>query len=587
MDKKIVSIVTLIAFAIFAWDCSVKSVKPVAVETVQKKGAEKINIVGLLNKTGEKIEFDEANPVQIKDNAITGETISPDGDKKSVSIPLSEVSMFLVKQVDGEKVLLPLEAVQKKTVGNFNIVGVLKKTGEKIEFARKNPVLIINDAIIGETVPWKGDRKSVSIPLSEVSMVLVKKVDKGKSFLATLGVALGAIGLVTVIAFATKKSCPFIYSFDGRKYIFDAEPYGGAICPALKRMEWIPLRHIQEVNGKYRILVANEVDETQYTDELKLVIVDHPANTQVVPDLFGDIHTITNPITPSRAYDKKGNNLALFVGENDWVSWQSREEARNPDTREDLKDELIFEFPKPKDAPRAKLIFNGCNTQWGSYIIQKYLDLYGEKVSDWYNEMNNLGPAFFNMKKILLDEELYSLQINVETETGWQSKGMLLGGGPFAAGDKAYILDLRDVPGDTFRVKLTPPVAFWQINYIAVDYSENTPVKITETAAVKAADSRGQDALAALEKTDNNYLVMPNTGDSAELIFSAPSSIPGMARTVILKAGGYYDIHLAAKGQPQQETLDRIHAEPGFVLQYAFKEYLKWQKENFEPMENK
>lgn len=502
MNKKIVSIVTAIAFAIFTCSCSVSSIRQVEVEKVQKKGTEKINIVG-----------------------------------------------------------------------------VLKKTGEKIEFTGKSPVLIIDDAIIGEAVSGKGSRKSVSIPLSEVSLVLVKKVNAGKSVLISLGVAAGVLLVVTVIAALTKKSCPFIYSFDGEKYIFDAEPYGGAICPILKRMEWIPLQYIQEVNGQYKILVTNEVDETQYTDELKLLIVDHPTHVQAVPDLSGNIHTLANSITPSRAYDKKGNDLALFVGENDWAFWQSREEGRNPDTREDLKDELIFEFPKPKDASRAKLIFNGCNTLWGSYLIQKYLDLYGEKVSDWYNEMNNLGPAFFTMQKILLDEELYSLQVNVETETGWKSKGMLLGGGPFASGDKVYPLDLRDVPGDTLRVKLTPPVAFWQIDYIAVDYSENIPVKITETGAFKAGDSRGQDAVAALEKTDNNYLVMPNTGDSAELTFNAPARNPGMARTVILKAGGYYDIHLAAKGQPQQEILNRIHSEPGFIVQYAFKEYLKWEKE--------
>ena len=587
MNKKIVSIVTLIAFTIFTWSCSFTLIKQVEVETVQKNSTEKINVVGVLKKSGERIEFDEVSSVLIKDGTITGEIVSPAGDKQTVSIPLSEVSMFLVKQVDGKIVLLPREKIQKKTVGNVNIVGVLKKTGEKIEFVKNSPVIFIDDAIIGEAVSYKGERKFVSIPISEISMFLVKKVDGMKSLLFTLGGVLGAIGVVVLIAALTKKSCPFIYSFDGEKYIFDAEPYGGAICPVLKRMEWLPLRNIQEVNGQYKILVTNEVNETQYTDELKLLIVDHPTNTQVVPDLIGGIHTLAKPIPPSRAYDKKGNDLSLFVGENDWAFWQSRDEVRNPDIREDLKEELIFEFPKPKDASQAKLIFNGCNTLWGSYVIQKYLDLYGEKVSDWYNEMNNLGPAFFNMTKILLDEELYSLQVNVETETGWKPKGMLIGGGPFAAGDKVYTLDLSDVPGDTLRVKLTPPVAFWQINYIAVDYSENMPVKITETGAINAADSRGQDALTALEKTDNNYLVMPNTGDSAELIFNAPARNPGLARTVILKAGGYYDIHLAAKGQPQQEILNRIHSEPGFILQYAFKEYLKWKKEIMEKMKNK
>jgi hypothetical protein len=52
-----------------------------------------------------------------------------------------------------------------------------------------------------------------------------------------------------------------------------------------------------------------------------------------------------------------------------------------------------------------------------------------------------------------------------------------------------------------------------------------------------------------------------------------------MERSVILKASGYYDIHLEAKGKPQTDILEKMFFEPGFTIQYAFKEYLKWKKE--------
>ncbi|PIU45115.1 MAG: hypothetical protein COS95_05515 [Ignavibacteriales bacterium CG07_land_8_20_14_0_80_59_12] len=48
-----------------------------------------------------------------------------------------------------------------------------------------------------------------------------------------------------------------------------------------------------------------------------------------------------------------------------------------------------------------------------------------------------------------------------------------------------------------------------------------------------------------------------------------------MDRSILLKATGYYDIHLAAKGDPQTAVLDRIHNEPGFTLKYASEEYLR------------
>lgn len=412
---------------------------------------------------------------------------------------------------------------------------------------------------------------------------------KANTFLGILTVSAIVLGLALILSSGSKsstssdtQSCPFVYSFDGEKYIFDAEPYSGAICPGLKRTEWCGLQYLEEVNGEYRILVTNEVDETQYTDEVKLLVVEHPENVQVVPGPLGGIHTVSKPIVPVRAYDQNGNDLTSYVCENDWVFWNSRNDEKNPDQKEDLKDELIFEFPKPKNATKAKLLFNGCNTLWGSQNLKRYLGLYGKQVSQWYDEIKNFGPAYFKMVNTHVRDELYSLQIRVAAENGWKSKGIIFGGGPLVSEDKVYILDLEDVPGDTLKIKLTPPAAFWMINYLAVDYTGDLPVKTTEIQAVKAVAHKGKEVGKILAETDNNYLVMPNIGDTAELVFPAPDRIAHMERTVILKASGYYDIHLNVQGQPQIEILNRIHNEPGFAVQYSFKEYLQWKQENME-----
>ncbi len=254
-----------------------------------------------------------------------------------------------------------------------------------------------------------------------------------------------ALSLLSVgIILLTKESCPFIYSYDGARYIFDAEPYGGATCPGLKRTEWCRLEYLKEVNGRYRILLKNEVDETQYTDELKLVVIDHPRGTKIVPDEAGKMHTVAHPLVPVRAYDGKGRNILPLVTQNDWLFWQTRTQEKDPESSKGLKDELVFEFPKPEGARQAKLIFNGCNTLWGSQMLKRSLELYGNKVQDWYAEVNAHGPAFNRMNFWNTREELYRLQIRVETPAGWKSKGAVVGGGPFVSEDKAYILDLGD-----------------------------------------------------------------------------------------------------------------------------------------------
>jgi hypothetical protein len=462
------------------------------------------------------------------------------------------------------------------------ILAVLKKSGERIEFVKGEPGKIVGDKILGEAVDETNKKKHVSIPISDVDQVLVKKFSLLKTSLFVVGsITVAFIALVVYVA-SQDPSCPFIYSFDGEKYRFDAEPYTGAICQGLKRTEWCGLQHIKEVNGEYRILVSNEVDETEYIDELKLLVIDHPIGVRVAPGPWGSLHTISKPIVPVRAYDQKGNDLTSYVCENDWIFWQSQDETKSVDKKEDLKDELIFEFPKPQNAARARLLFNGTTTLWGSQVLKRYLNLYGSKVYEWYDAINNRGLDFLKMANTQLREELYSLQIRVETKTGWKSKGIILGGAPLASEDKVYILDLEDVPSDTLKIKLTPPAAYWKINYLAVDYTEDFSVTTTEIQAVKAVDHKGQEVGKRLTETDNNYLVMPNIGDSVELVFPAPERIAHMERTVILKASGYYDIHLNAQGEPQIETLNRIHNQPGFALQYSFKEYLHWKQENME-----
>ncbi len=475
-----------------------------------------------------------------------------------------------------------IETVVSKKGQKIEIIAVLKKSGERIEFPKDKPGIIVGDKIVGEPVDKKLDKKPVYIPISEVDQVWVRKIDGVKTFFAIIGG--GVIGFfgVMVIIIMTKRSCPFVYSFNGEKYIFDAEPYGGAICPGLKRTEWCGLQYLEEVKGEYRILLTNEVDETQYTDEVKLLVVDHPGSVRVVPGPLGGIHTVSKPIVPVRAYDQNGNDLTSFVCENDWVSWNSRNDEKNPEQKKDLRDELIFEFPKPGNATKAKLIFNGCNTLWGSHALKLYLELYGKQVSQWYDEIKNFGPAYFKMVNTHVRDELYSLQIRVAVEKGWKSKGIIFGGGPLVSEDKVYILDLEDVPGDTLKIKLTPPSAFWKINYLAVDYTRDLPVKTTEIQAVKAVDHKGKEVGKILAETDNNYLAMPDIGDSVELVFPAPGRIAHMERTVILKASGYYDIHLNAQGEPQIEILNRIHNEPGFVVQYSFKEFLHWKQMNME-----
>ena len=79
--------------------------------------------------------------------------------------------------------------------------------------------------------------------MRNIASVDVVEISAGLTVLAVVGSLLVAFIGIVVIAALTKKSCPFLYSFDGQQYVFDGEPYGGAIMSSLARIDYPELKH--------------------------------------------------------------------------------------------------------------------------------------------------------------------------------------------------------------------------------------------------------------------------------------------------------------------------------------------------------
>ncbi|MCK7482505.1 MAG: hypothetical protein M0C28_39315 [Candidatus Moduliflexus flocculans] len=374
-----------------------------------------------------------------------------------------------------------------------------------------------------------------------------------------------------------ESSCPYVYSWNGEEYVLDAEPYGAAISEGLKRTEWVELSELREVNGEYRLILANELDETDYTDEVKLVAVDHGPGVEVAPDLSGRFHTFASPVSAASAVDQTGRNVLPFVKANDKAFWLSDLEGRDPDGEGEFRDELVFEFPKPAGAKTAKLLTNVWTTRWGAHSSWMFLEHYGTSLPAKYAEVDSHGPMYAKFVNWAAAEELAALKVWVETPAGWKARSMIMGGAPVITKDKACILPVGDIPGETLRIKLRPPVNFWMVNSLAVEYGEDTAVEATELVAATAVDRSGRDVRPELAATDGSYLVSPDRGDRTEIVFAAPPLKPGLQRTLFIKASGYYRSHIDATGTPRLDLAERVLTEPGFAARYSFRGYLKWQ----------
>jgi len=448
---------------------------------------------------------------------------------------------------------------------------------------------VIKNKIVAST----GKQPRREIDLSRVRSVQIVHRDYFYPLLyvGVMGVAAFlAIGASTAPSPPPSQCCPFIYAFDGRHWAFEAEPYGGAFCQALERVEWCRLDQIREYRGVYRILVANELEETQFTDELKLVIADHPRGLTVGFDPAGQIHTFANPLPPVRAYDVNGNDILPLLRAADYEFWQSTPEIGGHSPDSEWRDEIVLEFPKPPDARTAKLLADVWTSVKGSLAARSFLELYGKSLPDFYAEVNRLGPAYNQLIAWFLKEELYLLKISVETKKGWKTKGVLYGGGPFIAKDKAYVIDVSDVAGDIVRLKLRPPKNFWLINSLAIDYSDDAPIQITELQPRAEGLSCRPDIQADLISDDNRYLVLEKKGDHVEIAFAAPPRPEQADRTIFVKARGFYNIHLDARGEPSWDILAKLYDQPGFCVQYAnerFQSEFSWAKGNYGQSKNR
>lgn len=126
-----------------------------------------------------------------------------------------------------------------------------------------------------------------------------------------------------------KGSCPFLFAWNGASLSFvkDAVPWGSALGLRINSLgtagiaateEWYRVRGDQLVphNGFYDLRITAELWETYYYDYLSLMVVDHPAGTDiftderfVIPPAKLAITTVATPHPIARAIDDNGNDV--------------------------------------------------------------------------------------------------------------------------------------------------------------------------------------------------------------------------------------------------------------------------------------
>jgi hypothetical protein len=369
-------------------------------------------------------------------------------------------------------------------------------------------------------------------------------------------------------------SCPLIDSFDGEKWVLDAEPLGGTIYRAAKRTDLAPLAHLAATDGHYRVRVRNDQAEIDHLDALALRVVDHAAGDEVVPDGSARLHTVHTTVAPeegrailSSARERRGGGIAELVSTADGEAWVSDWWGHDPSVPEELRDGIELVYPHPAGAESALLVTRAGGTALAPRVMRDALALHGRDLGRFYARLNEDVAVQKMFARAWAREAMPT--VRVFDGRDWRLAGYIRDLPSLVHRDQALALDLRGIEGPSLRLRIDGPPGMWTIDRAVVSFDAERTVDAEPTTLEEATDPDGRDVSDLVRRVDGRLHSLRPHLDTVTLAFAAPPPRPGRARTVLVEANGYYSVIVRSEGAPQSEAFRRLVEEPGAVARFA------------------
>jgi len=421
-----------------------------------------------------------------------------------------------------------------------------------------NEVHVYLNSYLRELIP--GYLK-ISFNLKDVSRLDVYNKNQARTDGSyAFGIVAGTLGASLV--FLMTASCPYVYVNTENGYVLEGEIYSGAVYAPLERNDYMHLPGLVAENGKYRLKLTNEQHEIQNTNLTELFVVDHPQNTIVLFDKYGNSRTADNLLSPVSAVNFKGKDVSDFIREKDDVRYCGLPTL----TDIPLTDGIILTFTLPEDATTAKLVIRARNSIWLDYVYKNSHDLFGSYYDKWLEKKNNANAE--EQIKWSLSQNI-PLSVYVERGGVWEFCDYFNMAGPLASRDDIMLIDLSGTEPGSLNIKLESGTFFWETDYAAIDFSEDADAKTVRVPADKIIADDEMDVTVMLRYDDMKYYTQAEMYESAELTFTVPPET-SLKRSVFLHSKGYYQILSDAEGLPKINKLKKLR-QPGQFTEFSRK----------------
>ena len=405
---------------------------------------------------------------------------------------------------------------------------------------------------------------NVSIPLSSVQKIEIYERDKAATIasytIGTIAVVASGFAILIAIAALMKSSCPFIYVFDGENYQLTGEIYSGCVLPNLERHDFLKLPSVNTGSTNYQLKISNEVKEIQHTNLMELWVFDHSVDKEIGVDKYGTVHTISDLVSPAKVENLDGTDVKELVVNKDSLYYTTMD----INDKRPLTDGLILEFPNTRSSDEAKLSIRAKNSFILDYMSGQYYSEFGDLYKKWNRRLKR-APA--HLIQDWTNSQNIPLSLSVEKEGIWEKIDYYNIAGPIAFKDDILSIPLDGSESNPLKVKLEFGNFFWEIDHIALDYSENIEINYQVVPIKTAIDQNGKDVRKKMKLDDRRYYVQPKVGDMAIVDFELPPFIGTKTRTVFLHSKGWYEILRNPSGEPDQELVEKFR-EPGQLNRY-------------------
>ncbi len=362
-------------------------------------------------------------------------------------------------------------------------------------------------------------------------------------------------------------SCPMIYTWNGNKFEYISEVLGVApLGASLARNVYFPVDHneyvqiqgdqLVERDSYYDVKLTEELRETAYIDQIKLLVVDHPPDIQIVTNekakgppfpefkLFG----ITSRLLPTSAINHRGNDLLAEVSTSDrrYVmferDFQNRAEVHS----------LTVEFPEFEDSD-AVLFLEGwvdwssasnivaASQTTASTIQPPYLEVQDDS-GNWVKVVPDLGLPGGTLRTIAVDlsglfpSSKHRLRIVTNMCVYWDAVYMALGSKDPEVQLTTLDASVANLSFHGFSRNHVSETRTQPEQFVYEEVSNTTMWNPTP-----GMYTRFGDVQELVDSEDDRYVIM-GAGDEIALRFSVtgvPAIQPGWRREYLLFVDGW------------------------------------------------